>query len=389
MILVNKPSYKGPRIGSTSALAEVLGMEFEDELLRLAADVRSYYRPGKTIRKPNGELRKTVKTVGTLRRIQGRIKGRILSKVNFPSYLQGGVKDYTSPRDHISNAAVHAGCSFLIAQDVRKFYPSVTPKQIRRIWQCFFNFPPTVAATLTDLTINKTQLPQGTVTSNYLANLMFFDVEPHLVAEFEGAGIIYTRYIDDISLSSVDVVSNRRATDAIRSVIGMMSRWGFRPKREKHQISSSGRRMSVHGLVINRQSPTVPQEIRSSLRREVFKLEELSETARSSEDFSARYKSLSGKLSNFGRLHPREAAILRERLRRIRPIPSDSAIGQLRRQVRALVRTRLEHRSSQGFVRRMNQVSAAIGEVRHARPNEANQLQQRIAMIRRSLDISP
>ena len=165
----------------------------------------------------------------------------------------------------------------------------------------------------------------------------------------------------------------------------MMAKWGFRPKREKHQISSSGRRMSVHGLVVNRKEPTIPHECRSALRKDVFQLEISAESDKSSETFSVQYKSLSGKVSNLGRLHPRKAADLRNRLRRIRPIPSDGDISRLRRQVRALLRTRLDHRTGRGFMRRLNQVSSAVGEIKHARPNEAEQLKERIATVRRSL----
>lgn len=384
MIPINRPLYNGPSIGSLGALARVLGVSSIEELSDVADNAHRFYRPGKTVEK-NGKKRKTIKTIGKLRLIQGRIKGRLLSRLKFPRYLQGGVKDLEFPRDHVRNAALHAGSRLVITQDVRKFYPSVEPDHIKMIWQHFFNFHPDVAQCLTKLTTYNNQLPQGTVTSNYLANLVFYDLEPELVSKLSELSVRYSRYIDDITMSSDNFLDKGLQTLAICEVVGMMSKWGLRPKREKHQIMSAAGRMQIHGLNVNRSSPTMNRKDRSSIRNQVHKLELLAQVDRTDPNFEKFFTSMGGIVSCLKRLHPDEADALRQRLVPIRPLPSDKKIAELRKQVSYCRNTPIRDRAGRGFSRRLNRISSAVGMIRHARPNEANQLLTQLAAVRRNI----
>jgi RNA-directed DNA polymerase len=55
---------------------------------------------------------------------------------------------------------------------------------------------------LTKLTTWKYELPQGTPTSTHIANLVFLETDKIILALCEKHGLIYTRYVDDLTFSS-------------------------------------------------------------------------------------------------------------------------------------------------------------------------------------------
>lgn len=122
---------------------------------------------------------------------------------------------------------------------------------MHNIWQHFFGFGNEVAECLTKLTTRQGELPQGAITSSFLANMVFWKDEPILQASFRARGIIYSRYVDDIAVSSVNFLDKPTKTNVIASIYGMLYRHGYQPKRAKHEIRTSGQRMEVTKLSVN------------------------------------------------------------------------------------------------------------------------------------------
>ena len=59
--------------------------------------------------KPNGKIRQTYTVNPKLKKIQTKIVKEFFYAVDFPNYLQGSIKDPSSPRDCVRNAMLHAG----------------------------------------------------------------------------------------------------------------------------------------------------------------------------------------------------------------------------------------------------------------------------------------
>jgi len=134
---------------------------------------------------------------GRLRLIQERIKSNILSKIELPEFVQGGVKK----RDNLTNAKFHQGKLYKFGTDLKKFYPTITSKKVYEMFRRN-NFSPDVSKTLTQLTTFKGMLPQGTHTSTHIANLVFLPVD-YIIYDFCNQNrITYTRFIDDLTMSS-------------------------------------------------------------------------------------------------------------------------------------------------------------------------------------------
>jgi len=269
--------------------------------------------------KADGRYREIFDAFPALKKVQGKIKDRILLKVCYPSYLQGGIKDLNKPRDYVRNAAIHAGATIILSEDVADFFPSTTARLIHDVWKRFFNFPEDVAACLTKLTTKNDQLPQGAKTSSYLANLVFWDCEPRLYDALRKQGVTYSRFVDDISLSCRRKLTTREQTQFIAQVYGMLGSRGYRPKRSKHKIFTSGQRMAIHRLTVNAKKPTLPQKEQSQIRSIVAECEGLFSSKVQGQEYNETYNRASGKVAKLARLHPIAGRRLRERLARVRP----------------------------------------------------------------------
>ncbi|MCB1073812.1 MAG: RNA-directed DNA polymerase, partial [Chlamydiia bacterium] len=134
---------------------------------------------------------------GNLKTIQSCIKDRILNQLELPILVQGGVRG----RDNVSNALIHKGNKYFFLTDIEKFFPSIRHFQVYEMLVSN-GFSPTVAGIITKLTTYKGRLPQGTPTSTALANLTFCVVDAELSAFCEEYNLTFTRFVDDITISS-------------------------------------------------------------------------------------------------------------------------------------------------------------------------------------------
>lgn len=309
------PFYKNRPIGSVKALAKCLGVT-ETLLRKLAADTTPFYRVAHEIEKSDGSTRVVFSVRDPLKAIQKKIKKKLLDKVYYPAYIQGGIKDTDNPRDYVKNAGIHAGSVVLINEDISGFFPSVTRKTIFNIWMCFFNFPREIAEILTDLTIKDNGLAQGASTSCHLANLVFWKTEPRLVDLLQAEGMKFSRYVDDISVSSASALSAAQKGRVISLIRKMASQNKLKLKSRKHRIYSSREKMLVNNLVINKRV-SLPTVERSRIRAAVRSCEVLAKEDVRSAAYRGLINSTKGRVIHMHRFHPKEAERLRNRLTKL------------------------------------------------------------------------
>lgn len=119
-------------------------------------------------------------------------------------------------------------------------------------------------------------LPQGALTSPLLANLAVTEIDNAIQILASGHNLIYTRYADDIALSTTRTDFCR---EEARLVIGKVSRIleveGLSPHRTKTRIIPPGSRKIVLGLVVDGARPRLTREFRNKLRLHAYMLGEL------------------------------------------------------------------------------------------------------------------
>lgn len=313
--LIKKPFYDAKPIGTVKALSRCLGVP-ETTLNELAEEAPNLYREASRKLKRDGSYRITYDALPSLKSVHDKILKRILRRVAYPSYIQGGIRDPNSPRSPSTNAKIHQGSEIIINIDVSRFYPSISSKFIFNIWRGVFGFSPVVAELLTKLTTLNSVLPEGAKPSSYLANLAFWRTESSLVVQLADEGIQYTRYIDDISISSRRRIGKSKIEAIIRLIHKMLNQHGLRINRKKLKILGKGGRMVINNLTVN-DKPSLPPEKRSQIRLIVHNLIE-----RGAEiDPHMQLKSLRsacGKVNYLAQFHPAEGAKLKSLLDQFR-----------------------------------------------------------------------
>jgi hypothetical protein len=314
----NKACSKVGPIAHIEALASILSTT-PSELVDLSDSIPSLWKPGKVLEKKDGTPRPTHDARKPLKVIHERIKNCLLKQVDYPSYILGGISDKLTTRDYARHAALHAKKKILISEDIRDFYPSTTNDVVLNIWQRFFNFHPEIAVLLTKLTTHEEALPQGWKASGYLANLALWDREPDFVTQLHRQGLVYSRFMDDVTVSAPFPLSRTELSNIISGIYGMLASRNFRPKRTKHKISTGKQRMEVTGLNVNAARPSMPKKRRNQIRAQVFQCEQLfKQNARSSE-YLAQWRKASGSVGTMKRFNPGEAKGLRARLTAVKP----------------------------------------------------------------------
>ncbi len=267
---MSQPKYKKKSIGSIDSLSKALSIKVED-LIRMANHADSFYYLHEKIDKEDGSVREIYGVKDSLKLTQDRIRTEIFNRVLFPLYLQGSIKDKVSSRSYIADARIHLDAKLLIGMDISNFYPSVSAETIFHVWLRFFNFPKEVAEILTKLTTFESFLPQGASTSPCLGNLVFWDVEHNVVQNLLDEGYKYSRYVDDISVSTEEIVEVSELSTVFRIVFGMFKKKGVSPNRNKISISTSGHPMIVHNLNINSGRVTIKKSERNRIRKALKK----------------------------------------------------------------------------------------------------------------------
>lgn len=321
------PVYPFKPIHSIRALSLALG-ESEQLLSRLAARADRMYRhvPQEKKVKPGQprETRDTYDAHDPLKRVQRKIVDKLLSRARFPAYLHGGIKDRKSPRSIYSNAALHSGARFVILQDIKNFYPSISKVHVQAMFQGLFGYGVCVAEMLSSLCTRFGSTPQGASTSGYIANLVFWDVEPKIVRELSGKGFNYSRFADDITVSCASVPSQDELTGIVSAITGMLAAKGCHQKRSKLHLRVRGQGLrgegatfqpvTVTGLSVFNSSPGLTKSERKRIRSAVRQLELASESTSGWAEIELMYQRAMGRV---GRLlacgHP-DGGLLKRRL---------------------------------------------------------------------------
>lgn len=311
---MTRPLYSNRPIYSVNALCRSLRIDI-DRLRYLVENADKLYRLATPILKADGTIRQPFDAFSLLKETHEKIKTNILSDVKFPEYLTGSLKN----RDYRVNARMHSGSRIIICEDIEKFFPSTTESQVKKIWTGIFHFPEEVATCLAKLTTRSGVLPEGAITSSYLANLSLWQDEPALYEKFSALGYSYSRYVDDITVSSKNFLEDDQKEEIIANIYAMLRRNGYSAKRRKHEISSSKDRMSVTKLTVNT-SPGIPKLIRRRIRAAIHHLENKIVSGDRSVETDKQLRSLDGKIANLSALHPAQGTRYREELRRLRSL---------------------------------------------------------------------
>lgn len=103
-------------------------------------------------------------------------------------------------------------------------------------------------------------LPQGAPTSPMLSNLAAKELDTFLHEYAMDHGFVYTRYADDITISSADNSSVRSKGEIHRSIVRRIRRARFRENEKKTRIAGPGSKKVVLGLLVDGEVPRLSRD---------------------------------------------------------------------------------------------------------------------------------
>ncbi len=191
---------------------------------------------------------------GQLRQVQRKIHRRCLRELEFPDGVVGGVKG----RSLIDNARPHLRQPVVVALDLKNCFRRISHKAVYRIWVSL-GWSANAARELTLLTTLNGSLPQGSPTSNALANLALLPILKEVDEIAKQRGLRWTMWVDDLTISGPN------APQAIESVIQVIRKHGHGVRCSKKRVMPAGAPQIVTGLLVNEEL-AVPEDYLDRLR---------------------------------------------------------------------------------------------------------------------------
>ncbi len=196
-----------------------------------------------TIPKSDGTRRQIKAPVKELKGIQAWILRNILDRLATSPYATA----YTDKRRLIDNVLPHRNNRYYICIDLKDFFPSIST---RRVVILFSNLGYSAQASeiLARLCTFDGNLPQGAVTSPRISNLIAAKLDRRIAGYTSKRNIIYTRYSDDITLSSNNRSNLHQSLSRITKIIKTEH---FQINDDKLRILGPRTRVVVTGLIKN------------------------------------------------------------------------------------------------------------------------------------------
>lgn len=250
-------------IRQTKHLARTLETSVE-RLTKVLESAETYYEELVLLDPAKPEKPRNVVNVrGVMRGLQGRFYRRVLLSKLVPSpHSHGGV-----PGRHIkSNAGAHSHSSFVFKTDIENFYPTIHHTRVYRLFVNELKCSPDVARLCTKLCTYRHHLALGLITSPILADRILEPVDRRIAVACRSAGLTYTRYVDDITLSGpYDLVHSGFP----RIVERILCQNGFRVNRKKHEFGKLSDGIVITGVRVKAGHLDVCENYAAELHRQL------------------------------------------------------------------------------------------------------------------------
>lgn len=146
----------------------------------------------------------------------------------------------------LDNVKPHINNNFFLCLDIKNFYGSINFDMVFNVFLSL-GYKPEVATILSKICTLNNSLPQGAVTSPALSNICCIWLDMRLSQLAGQNNIIYTRYADDMTFSSVTPSNLLRCKPTITKII---QDEGFLLNSNKTRMLGFRNRREITGLII-------------------------------------------------------------------------------------------------------------------------------------------
>lgn len=243
-----------PYLGCPAHVASYLGVS--SKLVRQILHKPSYHYRFFKIPKADGTPREITTPKTYLKVVQWWICDNILDQVPLHDCVHG----FRRGRSYLTNARAHFGQKHFLNVDIERFFPSIGADLVEAAF-LELGYSIEGARLLRDLVTLEGAAPTGSPTSPMIGNLVLAKFDALLSSYATERDLIYTRYADDITVSSEHWIDDKVLTD----INSLVQEFGFRLNQRKTKFMGTGDRQEVTGIVLN-SSPNVPRVWCNSVR---------------------------------------------------------------------------------------------------------------------------
>jgi RNA-directed DNA polymerase len=193
------------------------------------------------------------------------------------------------------NAMEHVSAKHILTVDFANFFQSVKIAHLRLLFRKYSLLD--IEQDLILLTTLSGSLPTGAPTSPVLSNAVCAAMDAELAQLTRSCDMTYSRYADDITVSSDDYIS----ANLIKKIESIAESYGFILNPSKTRFSSQAGSMRVTGLVVNKDdgmhghTPRIPRRMMRRIRVLIHRYNQL-------QDHEVRKNATNGKVCDLGRV---------------------------------------------------------------------------------------
>jgi RNA-directed DNA polymerase len=199
---------------------------------------------------PRRKPREVYDPFGPLRSLQRALyKKVLLPGLDRCANSHGGVPD----KNQLTCVEQHKRQKFVYCGDIQSFYPGIHFERVRLLF-IGLGCSAEVARALTRLCTNHHRLEQGFITSPILADRIFRPADERIIRLCDKYGLVYTRYVDDITISSP---FNLKRGGITKIIAGILRGSGFKLNARKNRFGSVPGGAVILGLRLDKGRPDV------------------------------------------------------------------------------------------------------------------------------------
>lgn len=202
------------------------------------------------ISKPSGAPRTLHAVSGELKLLQRKALDALQAQYKPSRYSHG----FTPSKSIISNAEYHRRKKLVLKVDLEDFFPSINFGRVQGLFSSPpFNFGKEAAMTMAQMScLDDVQgtLPQGGVLSPYIANMLCRRLDKKLAKLATENRCRFTRYADDITFSTNDVVK-LPVKNLLKSIYSIIKSEHFVVNKKKTKLLTQRDRQVITGIIVN------------------------------------------------------------------------------------------------------------------------------------------
>ena len=209
----------------------------------------------------------------------------ILSKLPH-HFLSGSVYAYVPGRSAIQCASRHVGMTWGVKVDIASFFHQIREQDVVHLFRSwgFSKYAAIGYAKILTEPLNRIpnvvdsktggRLPQGAPTSGAIANLVCTELDARMERYAQLNSLVYTRYSDDILLSSKNPVFSREsAAEVLREISSIMKQFGLGLNTSKTRVYGPSAGKHYLGCFIDKDRIRVPRHYRRKVESVDYCLE--------------------------------------------------------------------------------------------------------------------